>query len=197
MAYLVSKWRENCVLSAHSSFGAFGLTPGPLGGSFQQALTQFQASLKTTRSQTPYLWTLIVPLQSAHQPGVYWTFSTCSWGIHVNNSDLFMHLEALAAYQWANGNNTEFLTKAIEEGLSNIFSLSHLHTSFDTPWDRFINYYFFLWFVAFLFFFTLYVNWFCVFVPNVRFFVCFSFLLSYPKFYHRASIFISGAGACS
>lgn len=81
MAYLVSKWRENCVLSAHSSFGAFGLTPGPLGGSFQQALTQFQASLKTTRSQTPYLWTLIVPLQSAHQPGVYWTlFPTCLSG---------------------------------------------------------------------------------------------------------------------
>ena len=94
--------------------------------------------------------------------------------------------------------HTEFLTKVIEEGLSNLFSLSQLHTSVDTPWYRFINYYFFfygLW--LFLFFFTLYVNWFCVFVPNVRFFVCFSFLLSYPKFYHRASIFISGAGACS
>ena len=30
---------------------------------------------------------------------------------------------------------------------------------------------------GFLCFFTLYIDWFCVFVPYVRFFVCFSFVL--------------------
>lgn len=39
--------------------------------------------------------------------------------------------------------HTEFLTKVFEEGLSNLFSLSQLHTSVDTPWYRFINYFFF------------------------------------------------------
>ena len=94
MAYLVSKWRENCVLSAHSSFGAFGLTPGPLGGSFQQALTQFQASLKTTRSQTPYLWMLIVPLQSAHQPGMECQIQLFHWPFPSHgNSDVVLVVE--------------------------------------------------------------------------------------------------------
>ena len=46
MAYLVSKWRENCVLSAHSSFGAFGLTPGPLGGN-SEAVFKFSTGVNS------------------------------------------------------------------------------------------------------------------------------------------------------
>ena len=56
---------------AHSSFGAIGLAPGPLGGSFQQALHSVPGFSKYHAIQTPYFWTLIIPLHSARQPGVF------------------------------------------------------------------------------------------------------------------------------
>ena len=70
MAYWVSKRRENCVLPAHLSFGSIGLAPGPLGGSFQQALHSVPGFSEYHAIQTPYFWTLIIPLHSARQPGV-------------------------------------------------------------------------------------------------------------------------------
>ena len=57
------KWRDNCALSVHSRFGAFGLIPGPLGGIIWQAFTHFQSFLKIIRAQTPYLWTMVIPFQ--------------------------------------------------------------------------------------------------------------------------------------
>ena len=90
------------------------------------------------------------------------TFSTCFWGIHVENSDLFMHLEALAAYQWANGNNNEFLTKASKEG-----------PSVDTPRDQFINYYYF--FGLWLFMFLYCVCWLVLRVCSICSFLCLLF----------------------
>ena len=46
VAYLVSNGGKN-VFSENLSLGAIGLiTPGPLGGSYRKALTQFQSSLK-------------------------------------------------------------------------------------------------------------------------------------------------------
>ena len=53
---------EKCVLSENLSLGAIGLTPLLLGGIYQQALNSVPVFSKNTWSQSPYLWTRIVPL---------------------------------------------------------------------------------------------------------------------------------------
>ena len=113
------------------------------------------------------------------------TFSTCFWGIHVENSDLFMHLEALAAYQWANGNNNEFLTKASKEGPSR-FSRYSTRSIYQLL--------LLFWFVAF------YVSLLCMLIGFACLFHMFVSLFAFLFFCLTRNFtiaFLSGANTCS
>ena len=56
-------------LSEHLSFGAFGLTQGQLGGIFRQAFNLVPVFSKKHTVTDDILWTMIIALYSARQPG--------------------------------------------------------------------------------------------------------------------------------